>query len=306
MHPVRYRSLGSVHQHWALITKCDKPGAILSQPSSLTDLPCTSVLPTSRFWQTNFETLVSVLGLSLPQARALVASHPKLLYMDAAQLHAVCSQLTPLVRSSAVWQQQLEQAGPEDVFRVLLYTTKELEQLEFVVDMGLQRQEPLCNGRIFDRWVVHSCSRLRWPREWEGACNLYLKHPCSLACPAGKSFLLLWDQHICIKKLSPGNTSCCMLLVCWIADVALSQTFAGWHLCASIPNLSSGRPSGGSRPGQAMLVVPGPAVAARHTGPQQGGRTPCSQGVVGGVAGAAAAASTQEQFSRQRQGSMIV
>ena len=69
----------------------------------------------ARFWQTNYDTLTSSLGLSKEAAVGLIRRHPGMLHTDPVALHHQCSMLSTLLTSHGPWLQQLEHGTPEQL-----------------------------------------------------------------------------------------------------------------------------------------------------------------------------------------------
>lgn len=127
-------------------TPCLHP-ALMHSPSHV----CPT-LHLHRFWQTNFDSLTSKLGLRVPVARAAMRTCPKLLVKPPQALLAQCEALGSLLVRSPRWQQELEEAGAQGAVRLVTsYGSPQQEHMAFLVDQGLHGQQGLFEAPMQDR-----------------------------------------------------------------------------------------------------------------------------------------------------------
>lgn len=66
-------------------------------------------------WQANMGSLQTELGLTLPQAQAVVCSHPRLLRLEPLQLQRACRQLGRMLRQREGWLDEFAELPPAKV-----------------------------------------------------------------------------------------------------------------------------------------------------------------------------------------------
>lgn len=139
-----------------------------------------------RYWQSNLDTLISQLTLSVSAARRVVRSEPSLLSLDPPQLLATCKFWAQVLAASPTWQAELQQAGPARVAQCLMYGPIQKQHVSYLVAEGLQEKQRLLQQEVL-------CSRAAFTKQyprftaWQAAQAKAASTAAAAAAPEGQA-----------------------------------------------------------------------------------------------------------------------